>query len=58
MNVRIDVFHHSQGLDELKRKLDEVLYVLKSVLRKEVIIVATLDDLVSAVGQETTVQHR
>jgi len=57
IDVQVDVYSHSLLDYELEEKLDSILDVLKAIQRKEVIMMASLDDLVGKVAEQTTVEQ-
>jgi transcriptional regulator with GAF, ATPase, and Fis domain len=44
--MRIDIYHHIDVEDSVTKKLDELLTIVKSIQRKEVILMKEVDDLI------------
>jgi Spy/CpxP family protein refolding chaperone len=53
--MEINVYHHFLDSKLVSRKLDEVLKIVREILRKEDLIMATLDEGLAAVTEATTV---
>ncbi len=57
IEVGVHVYFHSAYEDEVDEKLNSVLHLLKEIQRKEVIMMATLDEALAKVTEQTTVDQ-